>query len=206
MEAAHPSAPLETALPLRASERRCIVTGDVCAKDGLIRFAISPDKIVVPDLAQNLPGRGLWVTASHDAIQTAARKNLFSKAAKQTVKADPNLADHVAQLMRKRCLEFIGLARRSGIAVLGQPQVEAALKSKHLALLLLASDASQTPEQLRSLIPAFCLLTRDELGAALGHEQIVYAGLKAHGLTDKLKTALAQLTKLSPPDLTKVNG
>ena len=45
------------------AERRCIVTGDVQPKGGLIRFVVGPDGMVVPDLAEKLPGRGLWVSA-----------------------------------------------------------------------------------------------------------------------------------------------
>jgi len=44
-------------------ERRCIVTGEVQPKAGLIRFVAGPDGEVVPDLAEKLPGRGFWVVA-----------------------------------------------------------------------------------------------------------------------------------------------
>jgi predicted RNA-binding protein YlxR (DUF448 family) len=177
-------------------ERRCLVTGKVLPKDELIRFVIGPDRSIVPDLAHNLPGRGLWVTASQEAIATAAQKNLFAKAAKASVTVNAGLADQVAQLMHNRCLDFIGLARRSGIAVLGQPQVEAALKSGKLGLLLTASNARQTMDN-RGKIPATSHFTRDELGAALGHDQLVYVGLKAHALTAKLNTELGRLEKIS---------
>jgi len=206
MQAAHTLAPPDRTERARDSERKCLVTGDVRPKTKLIRFVASPDHSITPDLAQNLPGRGLWVTAEREPIQTAARKNLFAKAAKTSVTADPDLADQTAQLMRKRCLEFLGLARRAGIAVLGQPQVEAALKAGKISLLLLANDASQMSaigcqksEKFCHLTSVFRLLTRDELGAALGHDQIVYAGLKAHPLTAKLTAELARLEKIAVP-------
>jgi predicted RNA-binding protein YlxR (DUF448 family) len=179
--------------------RRCIVTGEVKPKDALIRFAISPDNIVVPDVAGNLPGRGLWVTAWREAIDTAQQKNLFAKAAKAPVKAASGLADSVAQLLRKRCLDLLGLAKGAGIAVLGQTQVEAAIKAKKLGLLLIADDASAgglgkidttAVETLRSF-------TRQELGSTLGYEQVVYAGLLPHGLTGKLKQELVRLQRMT---------
>ena len=52
-------------------ERRCIVTGEVQPKAGLIRFVAGPDGQVVPDLAEKLPGRGIWVTADRAAIAKA---------------------------------------------------------------------------------------------------------------------------------------
>lgn len=205
MEAAHASAPTDRTDRSHGSERKCLVTGEVRPKDDLIRFVAAPDNTVIPDLAQNLPGRGLWVTAERAAIVTAARKNLFSKAAKTSVSADPDLADHVAWLLRKRCLEFLGLARRAGIAVLGQPQVEAALKSGKLALLLIADDASQTIEN-RHQVTENHRLTRNELGAALGHDQIVYTGLKTHPLTGKLAAELARLEKIAEPQTQSHTG
>src|SRR5262249_22466331 len=120
------------------AERRCLVTGEVLPKEALIRFVIGPDASVVPDLAHGLPGRGLWLKAGRAFIDTAVQKNLFARAAKAQARPAADLADQVERLMRKRCLDFIGLARGAGIAVLGQPQVEAALKAGKIGLLLLA--------------------------------------------------------------------
>lgn len=185
-------------------ERRCIVTGLVRPKDELIRFVVSPDHNIVPDLAGNLPGRGLWVTAEREAIEAAAQKNLFAKAAKAQVKVEPALADVVAQLLRKRCLDWLGLARSAGIAVLGQPQVEAALKAKTIVLLFVADDAAANGLEKVNPASAVRCFNRNELGAALGHDQIVYAGLKRHGLTEKLQTELVRLEKIaSTPHLIK---
>ena len=44
-------------------ERRCIATGEVQPKHGLIRFVVGPDGQIVPDLSEKLPGRGIWVAA-----------------------------------------------------------------------------------------------------------------------------------------------
>jgi predicted RNA-binding protein YlxR (DUF448 family) len=177
--------------------RRCLASGEIKPKDDLIRFVVAPGQVMVPDLAGNLPGRGFWVSADREAIDTAARKNLFAKAAKDKIKTDPKLADCVADLLRKRCLEWIGLSRSAGIAVLGQPQVEAALKSNKIDLLLLAEDAAINGlEKMGTKIDSARSFTRNELGKALGHDQIVYAGLKSHSITAKLRGMLAHLEKI----------
>ncbi|HUY68162.1 MAG TPA: DUF448 domain-containing protein, partial [Alphaproteobacteria bacterium] len=54
----------ETKARAEKNLRRCLVTGDMRPKDELIRFVVSPDNAVIPDLACELPGRGLWVTAA----------------------------------------------------------------------------------------------------------------------------------------------
>ena len=68
-------------------ERKCIATGEVQPKAGLIRFCVGPDDLVVPDILGRLPGRGFYVAADRAAIEKAAKKGLFARAARQPVKA-----------------------------------------------------------------------------------------------------------------------
>jgi uncharacterized protein len=190
-------APAETpdaAVAAASSLRRCLVTGEMLPKDELIRFVIGPDQTLVPDLAQNLPGRGLWVKAERAALDEAARKNPFAKAAKAQVKIPADLARQVAALLRRRCLDFLGLAKRAGVLVLGQKQVEAALKAGKLDLLLLAEDAADD----LSRISALHLFGREEMGRALGYGQNVYVGLLRHALTGKLRLEITRLEKIAP--------
>ena len=199
------SAPAPQKRGAETSLRTCLATGEELSKDFLIRFVVGPDNSIVPDLSANLPGRGLWVKAEREAIETAARKNLFSKAAKTSVTVDKSLTDHVEALLRKRCLDFMGLAKRAGATVLGQPQVEAALRSQQLGLLLVAQDAVQSLENRGVAVNR--LFTRTEMGAAFGYEQNVYVGLLRHTLTDKLKIEIARLEKIAlQHNMTDGNG
>ena len=180
------------ALP-RDPARKCLATGEVRPKAELIRFVLGPDKAFVPDLAARLPGRGLWVSASRAALEIAIQKNLFTRAARTHVKADVTLIDQVEQLLAKRCLELLGLARSAGLVVLGQPQVEQAVKAHALAFVLVAADAGKDGVKKlhhATLVPT--PFTRDQLGAALGRDHLVSIGLKPHSLTEKLKTELAR--------------
>ena len=63
------------ALASAARERRDIVSGEVMDEARLVRFVAGPGRVVVtPDLARKLPGRGLWVAASREAVETAAQE------------------------------------------------------------------------------------------------------------------------------------
>ena len=44
-----------------ASERRCVLSGDTVSREALVRLAISPDGLVLPDPAAKAPGRGAWI-------------------------------------------------------------------------------------------------------------------------------------------------
>ncbi|MGH6981274.1 MAG: DUF448 domain-containing protein, partial [Stellaceae bacterium] len=117
------------------AERRCFVTGDVRPKAELVRFVVSPEGAVVPDIACRLPGRGLWLTARRDIVAQAAAKRLFGRAARRPVIVDEDLADRVEALLAARCGELIGLARRAGQAAMGFVKVERMLSAGVVGLL-----------------------------------------------------------------------
>ena len=71
-----------------ATERFCVVEREVRPVEELIRFVVGPDGAVVPDLKRNLPGRGLWVTATHQAVDQAFRRKLFAKGFKRDVRTE----------------------------------------------------------------------------------------------------------------------
>src|SRR5215217_42981 len=95
-------------------ERRDIVSGSVMEEYQLVRFVAGPEGVVTPDLARKLPGRGIWVAADRGSVEQAAKKNLFSRAAKAKLVTPPDLADQVEMLLRRRLLSGLGLARRAG--------------------------------------------------------------------------------------------
>src|SRR5690348_10934470 len=123
-------------------ERRDIVSGAVMDEARLIRFVASPDGAVTPDLARKLPGRGLWVAAERDAVETAAKKGLFSRAAKAKLAAPAELADQVEGLLLKRLLSGLGLARRAGELTSGFEKVSSTIRSGKAAWLIEASDGA----------------------------------------------------------------
>lgn len=184
-------------------ERRCIVTGEVQPKPGLIRFVIGPDNLVVPDLAEKLPGRGIWVAADRAAIEKAAAKGLFSRAAKAQVKAPDSLAGMVEDGLARRVVELISLARKSGNAVAGFEKVKGWLADGKAKVLLQASDGSErgkgklwTPTGGRW----FGCLTASELGLSFGRDHVIHGALAASGLTDKVILEAGRLTGLRGHD------
>ena len=52
----------------------------------LIRFVIGPDGEAVPDLKRKLPGRGVWVTATQDALADAIKRKVFARGFKRDVR------------------------------------------------------------------------------------------------------------------------
>lgn len=183
----------------KAAERRCLITGDVQDKAGLVRFALGPDGVVVPDLAEKLPGRGLWLTANRKTIEKAIAKGAFSRGARASAKAPDGLVDQVVAGLTKRVIELISLARKSGSAVAGFEKVKDWLAAGRVKVLLQASDGSDrgkgklwTPEGARW----FGCLTASELGLAFGRDHVIHSALSRGGLAEKIIRDASRLNGL----------
>lgn len=178
-------------------ERRCIVSGEVKPTERLVRFVAGPDGVVVPDIEAKLPGRGLWLSAGRDMVNTALAKNLFAKALRRKVTAPPDLADRIEGLLSRRCIELIGMARRAGQAVMGFEKVRGELKAGRGAVLLAAADgAADGRDKIRALastLPLVTVLSSEELGAAFGREHVVHALLARGRLADRLQVEAGRL-------------
>lgn len=177
--------------------RRCIATGDSKPLDRLVRFAVSPENRVVPDVAGNLPGRGIWVTADRASVDLARAKGLFSRAARRSVTADPALADQVECQLAQRCVDLLGLARRGGGAVAGYDKVRSFILADHAGLLLAAADAGEDgrrkTRQLGRDLAVIDALDRFELGRAFGRTQAVHAAVAPGRLARGLEAEARRL-------------
>ncbi|WP_342240240.1 RNA-binding protein [Inquilinus sp. OTU3971] len=181
-------------------ERRCIATGAVRPKAELIRFVVGPDGEVVPDLAERLPGRGLWVSAEREALRRAQAKGLFAKAARRSVRAPDDLVDRVEALLHRSCIDLIGMARRAGQAVAGYEKVHAWLAEGRAAVLLAASDgAADGRAKLAALaaavrpVPLVEIFSADTLGMAFARDRMVHAAIARGGLAERLVAEAARL-------------
>ena len=180
-------------------QRKCIVTGEVQPKPGLIRFVVGPDMVVYPDILGKLPGRGMYVTADRVVFDKAA-KGHFSRSAKQAVTVPDGLISEVERQLAQRVVELIALARKAGRAVCGFEKVKGWLAGgEQVRVLMQASDGSArgktklwTPEGARY----FGCLTAAELGAAFGRDAVIHCALATGGLGNRVVEEAAKLTGL----------
>lgn len=189
--------------------RRCIATSALKSKSELVRFVISPEGVVVPDITERLPGRGLWLTASRDIVASASAKGLLAKAARAAVTAPADLADQVEGLLARRCRDLLGVARRAGQATAGFEKVRAWLAGGKAGLLLEASEGSADGRRkLRALagdVPVIGVLRGDELGPALGRDHAVHVAVKAGKLAEMLMREAARLSGFRKPAVSNPN-
>ncbi len=156
-------------------------------EERLIRFVAGPGGLVVPDLGRKLPGRGMWVEATRAAVDQAARKGAFPRAAKAPVKAPPDLADQVQALLITRLLQSLGLARRAGELTWGFEKVSTAIAGGHVAWMIEAADGGadgrlklRGTARRQTLPPRLIgVFSSAELGLALGLENVIHLAFLA---------------------------
>ena len=185
-------------------ERRDLVSHEVMDESRLIRFVAGPDGQVVPDLGRKLPGRGLWVEASRASIETAVKKNGFTRAAKTKLTAPADLADVVERLLVRRCLDQLGLARREGVLISGFEKSAANIRSGKAAWVVEAADGSAdgrgkilalARHQTAKVCGAF---TVDDVSLALGLENAIHAVLLHGGRADRWTIEVERLAGFRP--------
>ncbi len=170
-------------------DRKCIATGEVQPKFGLVRFVLGPDGQVVPDILGKLPGRGVYVAAERAAVDKAVAKKLFARGLKTQVQIPEGLTDEVERQLARRVVDLISLARKSGAAVAGYEKVKDWLSKEEALILLQAVDGSGRGKSKLST-PHFGhyigWLTADELGLAFGRETVIHAALASGGLAQRV--------------------
>src|SRR5215813_12617295 len=176
-----------------ATMRMCAVSREVRPVDELIRFVLSPQGEVVPDLKRELPGRGLWITASRARVAEAVRRNQFSRGFKREVRAAATLASDTEKLLVKSATEALAMAAKAGRVVAGFAKVEEALNGGQAKALIHASDgATDGIRKLDAIVrqrggnhgespvfPVVTALTSAELDLALGRANVIHAALLA---------------------------
>jgi predicted RNA-binding protein YlxR (DUF448 family) len=176
-----------------ATTRMCVVTREVRPIDELIRFVVSPQGEVIPDLKRKLPGRGLWVSVSHRAVAEAVRRNQFSKGFKRDVRVSPALAADTESLLVRGAIEALAMAAKAAQVVSGFSKVEGALEQGQAQALIHASDGAA--DGIRKLdaaarqnnannqesreFPIVTALTSAQLDLALGRSNVIHAALLA---------------------------
>ncbi len=171
--------------------RHCVLCRQSAPRDALVRLVRAPDGRILPDLAERLPGRGVWIHASRDKLEAAiGRRRLVGALAhgfRQTVRPsqiEPDLVGTIERGLRQRVLGRIGMARRRGVLATGFDPVRAALRGGRAAVVLLAADAGTDGRAKISAlaeaagVPLIDFFRREELSLALGRANVVHAALE----------------------------
>lgn len=181
--------------------RQCAVTRERLEPNALIRFVRGPDGTVVPDSFGKLPGRGAWIKADHETLSTGLKSGVFSRAFKANSQPMPGLEAEVERQLVQRCTGLLGMAKKSGMAVLGFDQVRDYIRKQEPGLLLEASDGAEDgrnkvhflAKAIYEDVKVAGALSSAELGMAFGRQHVVHALLEHGALSDAFEVAYQRL-------------
>lgn len=189
-------APEDDDAPETGPLRRCLVRRESLAREAMLRFVVGPDRQLVFDAGATLPGRGLWLSASGDVVEMGLKRGVFSRAAKQMVVVPPDLRARVEAALRRRVIDLIGMARRSGNAIAGFEKAREWLVAGKAGLVVQAVDGS-VEERARFVggrdVAVSAVLTAEELGRIFGREQAVHVVISAGKLSAKIQNEASRL-------------
>jgi uncharacterized protein len=185
------------------AERLCAATGTVRPTADMIRFVVGPDGAAVPDLKRRLPGRGLWVTATRDALASAIARKAFARGFKRDVRTAPDLVETTDRLIERAALDALAMAHKGRKVAIGFAKAESALAREPVVALLSAADAA--PDGVRKLAAALRrredaekivvidTFSSAQLDLALGRSNVIHAALLAG---PESETFLARIDRL----------
>jgi len=171
----------------------------------MIRFVVGPDRTLVPDLAATLPGRGIWLSARGDVLETARVQGglgrAFARAARGPVTVPPDLPALLEVALVRRIGELLGLARRAGQAVAGFDKAREWLRTGRGRLILQAADGSAA-ERARFLsgagdrVAVWAPLSAAALGRVFGRDHVVHVAIAPGRLAERLAIEAERLDGL----------
>jgi hypothetical protein len=196
--------------------RRCVVTRERLPKEQMFRFVVSPDRVLVPDLAGKLPGRGIWLSASGDVIEGASATlpngmspgtkgreliRAVARAARGPVKLPSDLPVVLETALIRRIGDFLGLARRAGQAIAGFEKARDWMRTHPAGLVLQAADGSEAERArfrsaVQDAVPILDPLTGAEMGRVFGHDTVVHVVLAPGRLAGSIATEAGRLAGL----------
>ena len=220
------SSDIAEARPARKSEpeRKCILSGEHGARGELVRLAISPDGLVLPDIHAKAPGRGAWLGVSRAELETALAKGKLKGALARAFKGaaltiPEDLPQRIEEGLTRALLDRLGLEMRAGHLILGSERIAEHARGGAVELLLHASDASDDGN--RKLDQAWRVgreaegsgetgvvlpLDRAALSVAMGRDNVVHMALADPAAAARVSLALSRLMHFTGPQAAVATG
>ena len=192
-------------------ERKCILTGEHDRRAALVRLAVSPDGLVLPDAHAKAPGRGAWIGVTRAELETAMAKGKLKGALARAFKGapltiPPNLPDLLEDALRRAFADRLGLEMRSGGIILGTARIAETARGGAVTALYHACDSSEDGR--KKLDQAWRVgqeregsgdrgtilpLDRAALSVALGRDNVVHLALGDPKAAERVRVPLQRL-------------
>lgn len=177
-----------------AEIRKCVLTGEAKPKEELLRFVLLRDGTVLPDFNKKLDGHGFYISNSKQLLEGLTVKNPLNKILHTKTVIGENLPQMVEQILHKKGLDAVNLARKAGDLVLGLEKVKETIAKGKVAFVIEACDAGDDGRQkiaaMTKDMEHYDLYDTETLSAALNRENTVYLAVKNTPISKMVRSAL----------------
>jgi hypothetical protein len=192
-------------------ERRCILSGEHGGRASLIRLAVSPEGLVLPDAHAKAPGRGAWIGVTRAELEGALAKGKLKAALARGFRSGPldipaDLPARIEEALRRALADRLGLEMRSGTLILGTQRIAETARAGGVEALYHASDSSQDGRKKLDQAwrvgeeregsgarGAILPLDRAALSVALGRDNVVHLALADSKAAERVIVPLQRL-------------
>ena len=200
---------LDTGPRPRQRERLCAATRTVRPTSDLIRFVVGPQGEAVPDIKGKLPGRGIWVTATREALGEAIKRTAFARGFKREVRLPADFVSRTDALLEQAVLDALAMAAKAGLVAAGFTKAEKALADHDVVALFHAAEAAAEGTRKldatwrngpRGPLVAIGFLTSVQLDLALNRSNVIHAALLAGPGSETLLARFQRLERFRTGD------
>ena len=168
----------------------CMISGEKTHASDLIRFVLSPEKVLTPDLIGDLQGTSFYLAMNFEVISKLKNQSIIpSEFPKDTI-IPKNLLPNLKNNIRRRLISLISLAKKAGKTIIGFNNLKKALEFEKIDLLIQAYNGSKREmERLKLPMPQrkrVQCLNSEELGLAFGRDTVIHAGIIKSGFTKNI--------------------
>jgi predicted RNA-binding protein YlxR (DUF448 family) len=194
-------------------ERKCILSGGHAPREALVRLAIAPDGLVLPDVLARAPGRGAWIGVTRADLEIALAKGKLKGALARAFKGAPltipdDLPARIEAALLRAFTDRLGLEMRAGKLLVGSDRIAEKARMGRLAWLGHAADAAEDgsrkldqawrvgrDEEGSALRGVTLPLDRSALSVALGRDNVVHLALTDAAAAARLNAPLQRLLR-----------
>ena len=182
-----------------APQRSCLGCRTSKDKSLLLRFVLTPEMEILPDLENRLPGRGAYTCVNQRCLAAAIDQRQFKRSFKHDVTVMPTeqFVEFVRKQLHGRIIGLIGLANKAGLITGGGSMVMDVLKSKKKpGLVIVATDVSEAigskiiHAAAGHHVPDRTAVTKDDIGAILGKAPRSAIAVASGGFVAQLMKAI----------------
>ena len=166
-------------------------------EDYFIKICLSPDNKLVPDLYDNLPGKSVWLPANMYLIADILKKENLKAYFGVPEFLTTDLGALISKVLRKKILNSISLAKKSGNLAIGIDAIKTQLTQKKHCLILVAKGAKSLLNNSffssKNISIFECMLEQKDLEKSTGKNNVKYVGILSKNFK---KTIQVDLNKL----------